>query len=115
MLTGTLPANLPGNLTELDASDCNITGPLPAWEGAASLAKISLQNNSLSGTLPAEWGQFLSLEAVFLQDNQLQGELPWWGLTGRLLGTQARVRKAGRRGCARQDEHISPRTSWCCA
>ena len=66
-LAGSLPANLPQQFSNLS--------------GVINLSVMYLLNNSISGTIPALWGDATSgwgqwLQALYLEDNQLTGKLP---------------------------------------
>ncbi|WIA38619.1 hypothetical protein OEZ86_001929 [Tetradesmus obliquus] len=80
---GRLPASL-GNLTALQVlclRDNALTGSLPPGEGWSSLQQLDLHGNSISSTLPPQWGAGLpQLTDLDLSYNQLTGYLPWtWG------------------------------------
>ena len=78
--------------------------PLEEWYGVSTdregrVTTLSLEENSLAGTIPPGFGSLGSLQQVFLDDNQLTGVIPpqlgslaprleWLGLTGNeLTGT----------------------------
>ena len=68
-LTGTLPASLPTSLRTHNH------GAFP------TISVVYLSNNSISGTLPSEWGKPITgwgptLERLYLDNNQLTGQLP---------------------------------------
>ncbi|KAK2080725.1 hypothetical protein QBZ16_000579 [Prototheca wickerhamii] len=75
-LTGSLPAEWPFtslrelylSLGTLSASNTSLTGPLPdTWgtgSGLGSLARVAIQRNQLTGTIPASWSQLPSLTAL---------------------------------------------------
>ena len=63
---GTLPATLPGDFNASGISD---------------LSFLVLSNNSITGTIPALWGDAKhgwqdALQALYLDQNQLMGQLP---------------------------------------
>jgi brassinosteroid insensitive 1-associated receptor kinase 1/somatic embryogenesis receptor kinase 4 len=68
-------------LVELRMHDAGLTGTLPS-SLPTKLKRLHLQNNQLSGTLPAELSA-LDLEVLLLDNNNLQGSVPesWKGLT----------------------------------
>eukprot|EP00891_Asterochloris_glomerata_P009619 jgi/Astpho2/9619/fgenesh1_pg.00146_%23_52_t len=65
--------------------DNRLSGTLPAnWSaGFANLTYMTLQMNQLSGSLPGQWAPnaFFKLQVIGLQENQLEGNLPasWTG------------------------------------
>lgn len=68
MNAGVLPASLPHAIRLENAGAC--------W-----LAVLYLSNNSISGSLPAAWGQDddgwrQSIQRLYLSDNKLTGQLP---------------------------------------
>ncbi len=68
-LTGTLPASLPAALRTHNY------GAFP------TISVVYLSNNSISGTLPSEWGKPVTgwgptLERLYLDNNRLTGKLP---------------------------------------
>ena len=81
-LTGTLPASLPMTLRT------------HAYGAFPSISIVYLSNNSISGTLPSQWGDPLSgwgptLEQLYLDNNQLTGHLPQlWSDSNSLWGLQ---------------------------
>ena len=67
-IAGSLPAALPAQFNE-------------SAPGAVSLSYIYLSNNSISGSLPATWGDSVNgwgpyLQGLYLDTNQLTGQLP---------------------------------------
>ena len=67
-VAGSLPAALPAQFNE-------------SAPGAVSLSYIYLSNNSISGSLPAIWGDSVNgwgqyLQGLYVDTNQLTGQLP---------------------------------------
>ena len=83
-LVGTLPDEL-GNLTSLlqiYLQDNQLSGPIPALSGLTSLTHLEMARNQLSGSIPA-LATLTSLQKIYLQGNQLSGPIPdLSGLTG---------------------------------
>ena len=52
-----------------------LTFRVPAYT-LSNLTELHLYRNSLSGTLPSEWGQLTSLNMLWLGGNKLSGSLP---------------------------------------
>uniref|UniRef100_A0A0E0I0B6 non-specific serine/threonine protein kinase n=1 Tax=Oryza nivara TaxID=4536 RepID=A0A0E0I0B6_ORYNI len=67
---------VPENLTYLDLSKNNLSGPLPLDFGAPFLESLILFENSLSGKIPQSFCQLKYLEFVDLSANLLQGPFP---------------------------------------
>jgi len=68
-LTGTLPASLPATFRTHNH------GAFP------TISVVHLSNNSITGTLPSQWGEpgsgwGVTLERLYLDNNQLTGNLP---------------------------------------
>ena len=54
-----------------------LTGPIPTWLGnLANLEVLSLRENQLTGEIPAELGSLSNLTNLNLSRNQLTGEIP---------------------------------------
>ena len=69
---GTSPAS-----RELYLNDNQLTGPIPAELGdLSSLTRLYLNDNQLTGPIPAEFGYLFSLRELWLSDNQLTGPIP---------------------------------------
>ena len=89
-LTGTLPASgLAPNLTLLDVSYNNLSGPLPQAL-PMGLSVLNVSHNSLSGTLPSNWSALQLMGDLRLDDNSFTGQLPaswasWGNNTGNSL------------------------------
>ncbi|KAB5573169.1 hypothetical protein DKX38_000363 [Salix brachista] len=65
------------SLRKLIISDANITGTIPVDIGdCVSLQFIDLSSNSLVGTIPASIGKLQDLEDLILNSNQLTGRIP---------------------------------------
>ena len=66
-----------GNLVELDGTDCDLTGHLPANLGGASwLATLRLGGNRLEGAVPGSVTRLTQLRELSLRRNALSGHLP---------------------------------------
>ena len=89
--SGPLPAawaQLLPNLTRLDLSDNNFTGPLPEeWSALGSLSILGLRGSLKAvpeggWSLPASWGAMTNLSDLDLSHNGLKGVLPeeWSGM-----------------------------------
>ena len=64
-------------VTELDLSDNQLSGEIPAELGSLSnLESLTLHGNRLSGEIPLQLGRLSNLESLDLSDNQLSGEIP---------------------------------------
>ncbi|KAI4333512.1 hypothetical protein L6164_018306 [Bauhinia variegata] len=77
-LSGILPSEF-GNLTylqELDLSRNYLSGPIPKSFAKLPLLRLSLIDNQISGSIPAELGDIITLESLVLEDNLLGGPLP---------------------------------------
>ncbi len=85
-LRGVLPPQI-GKLTELHTIDLagqpywfsgnSLTGPIPAdWGNLQNLKIMDLNGNHLSGPIPSELGGLSKLEVLALEYNQLGGQLP---------------------------------------
>ena len=78
-LSGEIPAELGGlpHLRWLDLSDNQLSGEIPAeLGGLPHLRWLDLSDNRLSGEIPAELGGLPSLERLYLANNRLSGEIP---------------------------------------
>jgi Leucine-rich repeat (LRR) protein len=65
------------NLQELNLSNNNISGSLPAeWSSLVKLQILNLSNNNISGSLPTEWSSLVNLQYILLNNNQISGSLP---------------------------------------
>ncbi len=61
----------------LSLSDNKLTGSIPAeLANLEALWSLNLEHNSLSGTVPASFGDFINLRILDLSHNQLVGPLP---------------------------------------
>ena len=66
-----------GRVTELSLYDNQLSGTIPAELGnLSSLTGLNLGYNQLSGTIPSELGNLSSLTGLYLYDNQLSGTIP---------------------------------------
>ena len=83
-LIGTLPVEfglLSNSLTQIYLQDNHLSGTLPAIWGPdfqSQLVRLQLTNNgdNLRGTIPPEWGQLSSMTVLGLGRNHLTGTLP---------------------------------------
>ncbi len=74
---GVTCSSVPGNVTELDSANNNLTGSIPAEIGnLASLEYLDMYNNNLAGSIPAEIGSLTSLQSILLNNNTLTGSIP---------------------------------------
>lgn len=77
-LTGILPeefANLTF-LTDIDLTWNYLNGTIPAAWASLPLVHLSLLGNRVSGTIPKELGDMITLEELVLEGNQLEGSIP---------------------------------------
>ncbi|KAL4436555.1 hypothetical protein ABPG75_003694 [Micractinium tetrahymenae] len=74
-LSGGLPdvSGLP-QLEALVLNGNEFSGQLPQLPG--SMRHVNLERNSLSGSIPAQWGQLEGLQVLRLRHNELTGSLP---------------------------------------
>ncbi len=83
-LSGTLPAELfyvtgwpeEYGYTYYDFGFNLLTGPLPSEFGVIHLKSLKLNNNSLTGMIPASLGNLTDLQHLSIGSNNLIGELP---------------------------------------
>ncbi|XXG48981.1 hypothetical protein AAC387_Pa02g3286 [Persea americana] len=77
-LTGKLPEKLAGlGLISLRLNDNRLSGEIPASLALnPNLSDLYLFNNSFSGTIPADLGRNSDLVVVDVSDNRLEGEFP---------------------------------------
>jgi hypothetical protein len=69
----------------IDLDNNNLTGSLPAsWSRFCSLSTLSLSNNHLSGPLPAFGADFGGLNEITLSGNNFTGPLPEEWCTSRV-------------------------------
>ncbi|XP_058111848.1 receptor-like protein 35 [Magnolia sinica] len=79
--SGKLPADSLSNLkflTELDLSNCNLSGSLPSsLLNLTKLQYLYLSSNKLSGPIPSPYGnELLNLKVISLENNLLNGTIP---------------------------------------
>lgn len=79
-LSGWVPSQISRlrHLEFVDLDDNRISGHLPAsvFASTASLRRLELYDNSLSGTLPTEAGEVRLATRIGLEDNRISGWLP---------------------------------------
>ena len=64
-------------VNELNLDNNNLSGSIPAALGdLGSLRALSLSANLLTGSIPAELGSLSSLQGLYLNGNQLEGSIP---------------------------------------
>jgi Leucine-rich repeat (LRR) protein len=78
ILNGTVPAEFaPQSKVQIISLQHNqFTGTLPKFSNGTSLIELRLNENKLTGTLPAELGLLHSLEVLDLMGNLLSGTIP---------------------------------------
>ncbi|KAM3310207.1 hypothetical protein ACQJBY_031099 [Aegilops geniculata] len=74
-LQGNIP-DLPLSIQVLDLSDNSLSGSLPQSFGDKELHYLSLSKNSITGVIPTDLCNMISLELIDLSENNLSGELP---------------------------------------
>ncbi|KAG2585453.1 hypothetical protein PVAP13_6KG385900 [Panicum virgatum] len=74
-LEGRIP-DLPTGVQVLDLSHNYLSGSLPQIFGGNELYYLLLSNNSLSGVIPTDLCNMVSMEVIDLSSNNLSGELP---------------------------------------
>ena len=66
-----------GRVTDLKLEDNQLSGPIPAeLGGLANLQDLNLDGNQLSGPIPADLGGLANLHTLSLWRNQLSGPIP---------------------------------------
>ncbi|KAI3799966.1 hypothetical protein L1987_35272 [Smallanthus sonchifolius] len=63
----------------LSLASCSLKGHIPDWVGeigANRLSVLDLSNNSISGTIPDVYEDWVKLEGFVLNGNQLEGKVP---------------------------------------
>lgn len=79
-LQGSLPTTLSlltGGLTDLLLSDNSLTGTIPFQFGSLTkMGFLNLSRNKLSGTLPSSLGALTKMFAIYVQGNSLTGPIP---------------------------------------
>ncbi len=66
-----------GHVSQLDLSDNNLAGPLPAQlSDLSQLRALSLRLNNLTGSVPVGLGNLTQLQTLDLSANQLTGAVP---------------------------------------
>ncbi|XP_030550810.1 LRR receptor-like serine/threonine-protein kinase GSO1 [Rhodamnia argentea] len=80
LLNGTIPSDSLGSLeklTYLELENNSLTGSVPAELGKCrSLALLNLAQNKLTGPLPPELGNLSSVQVMKLQLNKIDGSIP---------------------------------------
>ena len=72
-----ITADFAGRVTELELSDNNLMGTLPAELGNLSrLTNLNLHSNPLNGQIPPELGDLSNLRTLRLYGTDLSGEIP---------------------------------------
>ncbi|KAL6584063.1 hypothetical protein OROMI_003352 [Orobanche minor] len=65
------------NISRLDLSYNNFTGPLPVeFSQSPSLKLLILAYNKFNGSIPSEYGNFPGIQALDLSFNELRGSIP---------------------------------------
>ena len=66
-----------GRVTQLDLNENQLSGPIPAeLGGLTNLELLDLGENQLRGRIPAELGDLTFLQVLWLSGNQLSGPIP---------------------------------------
>ena len=92
-----------------------LTTPVVLQGNMPNVNILSLSNNMLSGTLPAQWGLAGSsggmsqLNSFFLAGNRLQGMLPAWDQNGLQQMNQLDISHNALTGCAQTPGHSCSR------
>ena len=75
-------------LEDLSLQNNQLTGPVPAWlQELTHLRTVDFASNQLTGPIPPELGNLVALEYLQLDDNQLSGVIPAsLGGLGNLIG-----------------------------
>ncbi|CAN4086291.1 unnamed protein product [Withania somnifera] len=76
---GTVTSGIPNlvNLSRLDLSDNQFSGPLPIeLSKMKSLKFLILSHNHFTGSIPSEYGDIPTLQALDLSSNRLSGAIP---------------------------------------
>ena len=53
-----------------------MSGPIPNLSGMTSLDRLKLQDNKLTGGVPAWFGEMTNLRYLYLHRNPLRGTIP---------------------------------------
>ena len=77
-LKGTIPSGI-GNLSNLasfSASNCGLTGTIPTEIGTTNMIQMWLNDNYLTGEIPSEIANLMTLKILDVQHNDLRGQMP---------------------------------------
>ncbi|TVU25303.1 hypothetical protein EJB05_27795, partial [Eragrostis curvula] len=77
-LNGSIPTTLGklNNLVNLDLEDNLLSGTIPAWLGANTQRNIRLHGNNMTGSISSSLGNLTNLVNFELQKNLLSGPIP---------------------------------------
>jgi len=77
-LKGTIPSGIRNlsNLASFSASNCGLTGSIPTEIGDLNMIQMWLNDNYLTGEIPSEIANLVTLKILDLQHNELSGQMP---------------------------------------